>query len=93
VYAALVRVELHLPLARSLKDKRAILNRIRDRALATHAAVAEVDHQDLWQRASLGMAVVAGTADRLQSGLDALRKIIDGQHDAVVVDWHVTHHE
>ena len=93
MYAALVRVELHLPLARSLKDKRAILNRIKDRALATHAAVAEVDHHDLWQRASLGMAVVAGTADRLQSGLDALRHIVDGQHDAVVVDWTVSHHE
>jgi uncharacterized protein YlxP (DUF503 family) len=93
VYAALVRVELHLPLARSLKDKRAVLNRIKDRALATHAAVAETEHHDLWQRATLGMAVVAGSADRLQSGLDALRRIVDGQHDAVVVDWQVTHHE
>jgi uncharacterized protein YlxP (DUF503 family) len=93
VYAALVRVELHLPLARSLKDKRAILNRIKDRALATHAAVAEIDHLDLWQRAGLGMAVVAGTAERLQSGLDALRDIVERQHDAVIVDWQVTHHE
>jgi uncharacterized protein YlxP (DUF503 family) len=55
--------------------------------------VAEVDHQDLWQRAALGMAVVAGSAERLQSGLDALRNIVDGQHDALVVDWVVTHHE
>ncbi len=93
MYAALVRVELHLPLARSLKEKRAILNRMRDRALAIHAAFAETDHQDLWQRATLGLAVVAGSADRLQTGLDTLRRIIDGLHDAVVVDWHVTHHE
>src|SRR5262249_62021520 len=63
MFVGYVRIELHIPAATSLKDKRSVVrglkDRIRQRALA---AVAEVDHQDLWQRAALGVAVVFGGA-------------------------------
>ena len=58
----LLTVELHVPGAQSLKDKRMVLRRVKDRLKKFNVAVSEVDHQDLWQRASL--AVVAVSTDQ-----------------------------
>lgn len=59
----LLTVELHLPHAQSLKDKRMVLRRLKDRLKASNVSVAEVEHQDLWQRATLAVAAVS-TDDR-----------------------------
>jgi uncharacterized protein YlxP (DUF503 family) len=60
---ALGTVELHLPDAASLKDKRqalkGLLVRVRQRF---EVSVAEVDHQDSWQRATVAIAYVSGDA-------------------------------
>jgi uncharacterized protein YlxP (DUF503 family) len=93
MFVASVRVELHLPYAASLKDKRQVLKSVKDRMKNVGAAVAEVDHVDLWQRAALGLAVVAGEAEVLAGRLSALREIVDRQEDAHVLDWVETHHE
>ncbi len=79
-FVVLMRVHLFLPEAGSLKGKRAELNRVkahlRERC---GASVAEVDHQDAWQRSTLAVAVTAGSAhgcelaaDRVLRRLDAL---------------------
>jgi uncharacterized protein YlxP (DUF503 family) len=93
VYVATIRAELHLPHAQSLKDKRQVLNRLKDRLRATHAAVAEVDHADLWQRATIGMAIVTGEPSGLNEMLQSLRDIVERQPELVVLDWNVRHHE
>ena len=59
----IVRIELHVPAARSLKDKRHVVRSLKDRIRErAQASVAEVDHQDLWQRA--GLAVVTVSTDQ-----------------------------
>ena len=93
MYVAVIKAELHLPYAASLKDKRQILNRMKDRLRATGAAVSEVDHADLWQRAAFGMAVVSGSPDRLHEVLLSLRDIVERQDEVVILDWTVRHHE
>ncbi len=93
MYVAVVRAELHLPHAQSLKDKRQVLNRLKDRLRATHAAVAEVDHADLWQRATIGIAIVTGAPGALGEMLQSLRDIVERQPEIVVLDWNVRHHE
>lgn len=84
----IVRIELHLPAARSLKDKRqvvrSLLDRIRERA---RASVAEVDHHDLWQRAALGVAIVAVDGGQARERLDAVRRLVDQAYEAQVLDW------
>jgi len=88
MYVGIVRVELHVPAAQSLKDKRAVVRALKDRIRArTGAAVAEVDHQDLWQRAALGVAVVSGDHSHLAEQLSDVRGIIESRPDAVVLDW------
>jgi len=82
VVVALLRVELHLPEAQSLKDKRMVTRRLKDRLKAFNVAVAETEHQDLWQRAELA-AVTVATDDRqaervLQSVADEIDRLEPG---------------
>ena len=54
-----LRVEVHLPLSRSLKDKRSVLKSVRDQLRHRfNVAVAEVNSNETWQRATLGIAAV-----------------------------------
>jgi hypothetical protein len=63
-----LRVELILGDAASLKDKRRAVKSLKDRIRNTfNVSVAEVDHQDKWQRTALAVAMV-GTDDRFVSG-------------------------
>ncbi len=59
---ALLTVELFVPASHSLKEKRMVLRRIKDRVKKFNVAVAEVEHQDLWQRA--GLAIVTVSSDQ-----------------------------
>ncbi len=53
-------VSLHIPSSGSLKAKRLVLRRIKDRVRNKfNVSIAEVDHFDLWQRSTLGVAVVS----------------------------------
>lgn len=54
----LLSIELHLSGARSLKDKRAVLRRLKDRIARLNVAVSEVAHHDLHQRAGLGVVTI-----------------------------------
>jgi uncharacterized protein YlxP (DUF503 family) len=57
---ALLTLDVHLPDAQSLKDKRMVVRRVKDRLRAKfNVAVAETDHQDLWQRAQISVTTIA----------------------------------
>ena len=60
-------IELHLPMARSLKDKRQVFRRLKDRLRSRYnVSVAEsADHSDLWQRGELTIVSVARNRDSL----------------------------
>ena len=79
---ALLSLELFLPMSGSLKDKRMVLRRVKDRLKAFNVAVAEVAHQDLWQRAGLGVVTVASSEDvageMLQSALGEIERVEPG---------------
>ena len=90
MFTGIVRVELHLPACRSLKDKRSIVRSLKDRIRTSlHAAVAEVDHQDLWQRAAIGVAVVSGESHHVTEMLEAVRRQVEGTFGAELIDWQV----
>jgi len=65
-----------MPMSQSLKDKRMVVRRLKDRLGAFNVAIAEVAHQDVWQRAGLGIVTV-GTSDDIveQSLTKALAEI------------------
>ena len=76
----LMRVHLTFPDVGSLKGKRAELNRVkallRDRL---GASVAEVAHQDTWQRSTLAVAVAAGSASRADAAADIVQRALDAR--------------
>lgn len=52
-------VEIHVPSAQSLKDKRSVVKSLRDQLRGRfNVAVAEVAANDTWQRASVGVCAV-----------------------------------
>jgi len=78
----LLSVEIHVPGAQSLKDKRMVLRRVKDRLKKLNVAVSEVDHQDLWQRAALAIVTVSSDrqhADReLAAAADEIERVEPG---------------
>ncbi len=66
----LLTLEIHIPDAQSLKDKRQILRSLKDR-LRGHfnVAVAELDHQELWQRAVVGIVGICADGRHLEQSM------------------------
>ena len=82
MYASAMRVELRIRAARSLKDKRGTLKPlISDLRRTFEISVAEVDHQDLWNRATLGIAVVAPQPGHLTRVLHRIEAWIEARPD------------
>ena len=73
--AAAIRVELRIRDVRSLKEKRRTVKSVTSDMVRTFGvSVAEVDHQDLWQRATLGVAVVAAQPAHLDRIVHSIEK-------------------
>jgi uncharacterized protein YlxP (DUF503 family) len=67
---ALLTLDIHVPHAQSLKDKRMVVRSVKDRLRSKfNVAVAEVDHQDLWQRAQLSVVTVGSDENYLNQML------------------------
>jgi len=77
----LITLEIHIPYARSLKDKRQVLRSLKDR-LRGHfnVAVAELDHQDVWQRSVVGVVGISGEDRHLAETMSA---VLEESQDAL----------
>lgn len=74
--------------ARSLKDKRRVLKSLKDRLAARYnVSVAEVDHLDSRQRATLGVALVSNDAAHAHSCLDKLVDFVRQQRGLSLIDY------
>ena len=83
---ALGLVELHLPDVLSLKDKRHVLKGLKQRVRARfEVAVAEVDHQDTWQRATLAVAYVSGDSRHANEVVSKAMNFIEANVEGMVV--------
>jgi len=82
----MLEVDLHLPASRSLKSKRAVLKPLVEGLRRRYAvAVAEVEHQDLWQRAGVAVATVSSSAAQVTEVLDACERFVWSHPDVEVV--------
>jgi uncharacterized protein len=77
MFVGLARFDLHIPQSASLKEKRAVLRPVVERVRnKLHVSVAEVDHQDLWQRAAVGVACVSASSDQCRKVLQEVEKFM-----------------
>jgi len=80
-------VELHLPDVGSLKGKRHVLKGLKERVRARfEVAVAEVDHQDTWQRATLAVACVSHDSRHANEVVSKAVDFIEDNVDGYVTD-------
>jgi uncharacterized protein YlxP (DUF503 family) len=88
MFFALCRFEIFIPEGRSLKAKRSVLKRVKERLRARFpAAVSEIDTQDLWQRGTLGVALVGTHPGGLEAGLAAMRRLVEEEPRCQIVAW------
>jgi len=87
-----VRFNLHVPESRSLKVKRAAVRPIVDGLRHRYRlSVAETAFQDQWQRAEVGVAIVASSARHLQEVIDEVDRFVNRAPDVEVLDVDVIH--
>jgi uncharacterized protein len=79
-FVVLLKVHLHFPESGSLKSKRAELNSVKAHLRQRMgASVAEVGHQDSWQRSTLAVALTGGSAGRCGEAADAICRVLDAR--------------
>lgn len=77
MFIGLARYELFIPSSSSLKDKRQVIRSVVMTVRKKfNVAIAEVDHQDLWQRAALGVSAVSSTQSHCLEVLGEVEKAI-----------------
>ena len=83
-------LELYIPGCASLKEKRHVLRSLKDRLRRRfNVAVSEVDHQDLWQRATLAIVTAANDAAVVHGVLAHAQRLVEGERRVELVDVQV----
>jgi uncharacterized protein YlxP (DUF503 family) len=80
-YVGILSAELHFPESHSLKEKRHFVRSAKQRLQNMGAAVAEVDHHDVWQRSRLTVSVVTREYRDVERLLDEAERYLHSQ------DW------
>jgi uncharacterized protein YlxP (DUF503 family) len=77
MFIGVARFEIFIPESTSLKDKRGVLRSITSVVTKKYnVSIAEVDHQDLWQRSALGISCVSGTMSQCRKVLQEVEKAV-----------------
>ena len=85
----LLTLDLHFPGARSLKDKRQALRSLETRIRNKfNVSIAEVEHQDLWQRARLAVVTVNTDHAHLESTLQSVEREAATAREIQLLDAH-----
>lgn len=87
--AVLVELDLHIGHAQSLKDKRSVVKRLKNRLVADlKVSVAETAHQDLWQRCGLGIAIATSSEVEGRNVARKAEDLIERIPEVQVLDVH-----
>jgi hypothetical protein len=86
MFVCVARLTLQIPESGSLKAKRQVLRRITDRVKARfNVAVAEVDDQDLWQKATLALAVVGNERRHVDEQMEKIIHFVEEMYVAPLI--------
>ena len=85
-------LELHIEGAQSLKDKRHTVKSLKDRLRGKfNVAVAEIDYQDLWQRALIAAVTVSSDHARAEQVLQLVEReaasLLGGMLVGTAIEW------
>jgi len=90
MFIGVCTIEMHIPESGSLKTKRHSLKSLKDRIRNKfNVSVAEVDHNDLWQKASLAVAAVSNDKTYLNQTLDHVLDMVRSVPEVNLLDYHI----
>lgn len=79
-------LEIFLPYSQSLKDKRRVLNTLRDRVRSRfNAAFAELDFQDKWQRSRIGIVTLNSQKSLVDEVLQKICRDVEGNLEGEII--------
>jgi len=91
---ALERFDLRIPACTSLKEKRHVVKTLTNGLRSKfNVAVAEVDHQDLWQRATIAVSAVGAEGYHLRRVMHEIEKFVDRWTDVEVIGAELSLHD
>ena len=85
-----LRVDFHIGESMSLKEKRVVLRRFKDKIRQNfNVSISEVDNHDKWQAATLGIACVSNDKKHVHSTLNKVRDFFENDRNIVVADYQI----
>ena len=80
-------LELRLESSHSLKEKRHVVQSLKDRLRHKfNVSVAEIDHQDLWQRSTIAAVTVSSARENAEKVLRSVDEEAAGMVGSALVD-------
>ncbi len=80
----IARLTIFIAESRSLKQKRMVLRRVKDRARQKfNVAIAEVQDNDVWQRGVVGLAVIGNERRFVEAALDEVVRFVCAEAEVV----------
>lgn len=81
------RIEIFFPEAHSLKDRRQMIRKIVDKTrMKFNVSIVELAENNLWQRGSVGLAVMGIKKDHVQTVIERIQEYIESLYVGEVVD-------
>lgn len=86
----ILTLEIDIDGAYSLKEKRMVVNRIRDRVRQKfNVSIAEVDDNDIWNHACMGVAAISNEQAHANAMLSNVVAFVEGLRDCELEDWSI----
>ena len=83
-------IDIHIPESGSLKSKRHVLKGMKDRVRNKfNVSIAEVGHNDLWQRTTIGVSVVANDKKFANGVLSKVVEHINKENGLQILDYSI----
>lgn len=90
MFIGVCTIEIHVPESGSLKTKRHSLRSLKDRIRNKfNVSVAEVEDNDLWQKACLAVAAVSNDKSHLNKTLDHVLDMVRGVPEINLLNYHI----
>jgi len=88
MFLAVLKLDLFIPDSLSLKSKRFVIKSLKDRIRAHfNVSVSEIDHHDLWQRASLAVAAVSNERRSLTALMQKVANLVENEPRVQLLDY------
>ncbi|MEO0198009.1 MAG: DUF503 domain-containing protein [candidate division WOR-3 bacterium] len=84
-------IDLYLPTCNSLKEKRNILKRLKDKVRGSfNVSISEIDELDIWRRAQLGVACISNNGKDANSLLSKVVNFIESEDLVEILDYKIS---